>query len=429
MVRAKRGARRGRTVTLLVLLAFGTSIFSSCADGGSEDRTPQIVEALSIGDVDTLRTILKNTPSAVKARDRDKKTFLHLCGAHPVMSGAYMKRAFKESRNIEQDFKNWRANSKVMAELLISYGANVNAKDVFSRAPLHVTAGSGNIEVAKVLLENRADVNAKDIFGSTALHIVASVGNTGFARCLIDNGADVNARDRFGTPLTTAAENHRDMVELLLNSKADVHMKTKDGFAPIHLAGSRDIAQLLFARGAMLETKGYEGRTPLHQAAMRNRPDIVEWLCARGVNVNAVDSAGETPLTISLSQPDTEAAIQNNAETIRILVSYGADINCRTREGKTVLHNAVARKRKDVIDLLLKRGGDINSRDKYGYTPLHWAVSSKSKEMVQLLVDHGADVNARNLQGKTPLYYTWGGSGKDREIAEILKSRGGTGGS
>jgi ankyrin repeat protein len=232
----------------------------------------------------------------------------------------------------------------------------------------------------------------------------------------------------FGTPLTAAAENHRDMVELLLLNKANVHMKTKDGFTAIHLAGNKEIAQLLFAYGAMLETTGYEGRTPLHQAAMRNRSDIVEWLCAKGVNVNALDSAGETPLIISLSQPDTEAAMKNNAETMRILIGYGADISCRTREGKTLLHNAVARKRKDVIDLLLEHGADINARDKYGYTPLHWAVSSKSKEMVKLLVDHGADVNVKNLQGKTPLYDTWGGSEVDREIAEILKDRGGTGG-
>ena len=214
-----------KPATLLILLAFGISIWTSCVEVGSENQAPQIVEAISIGDVDALRTILKNTPSAVKTRDQDKKTFLHLCGAHPVLSRVYVNRTIKESRNVEQDYKNWQANSKVMAELLISYGANVNAKDAFSRTPLHVTASSGNLEVAKVLLENKADVNAKDMYNSTALHSVASNGNTAFARYLIEKGADVNARDRFGTPLTAAVEDHRDMVKLLLNNKANVHMK------------------------------------------------------------------------------------------------------------------------------------------------------------------------------------------------------------
>jgi hypothetical protein len=160
---------------LLVLFAFGISIATSCVGVSSEDQAPQIVEAIATGDVDTLRTILKSNPSAVKARDRDRKTFLHLCGAHPVLSSAYVKRAFKGSSNIDQDFKDWQANSKAMAELLISYGADVNAHDVFFRTPLHVTAGSGNLEVAKVLLENKADVNARDMGSSTALNIVASL--------------------------------------------------------------------------------------------------------------------------------------------------------------------------------------------------------------------------------------------------------------
>ena len=317
-----------------------------------------------------------------------------------------------------------------MAELLISYGANVNDKDAFSRTPLHVTASSGNLEVAKVLLENKAYVNAKDMYNSTALHSVASNSNTAFARYLIEKGADVNARDRFGTPLTAAVEDHRDMVKLLLNNKANVHMKNKDGFAPIHIAGNKDIAQLLFAHGANLDATGYEGRTPLHQAAMRNRADIVEWFCAKGVNVNAVDSVGETPLSISLSQPEnSETAIKNNAETIRILINYGASINHRTREEGTLLHKAIDRKRKDVIDIFFSNTVLTSMlKINMGRTPLHWAVSSNSKEMVELLVDHGADVNAKNLQGKTPLYYAWGRSGVDREIAEILKGHGGTGG-
>ena len=232
--------------------------------------------------------------------------------------------------------------------------------------------------------------------------------------------------DRFGTPLISAVEDHRDMVELLLNNKADVHMKTRDGFAPIHLAGNKEIAQILFGHGAELEMSGYDGRTPLHQAAMRNRYDIVEWLCAKGCKVNAVDADSQTPLTIAISQPgDTEYAKKNSAETIRILLKYGADVNYRTKEGQTLLHGAVLRGREDLVDLVLQHGADINAKDKYGYTSLHLAVSHKNKEMVELLVARGADVNAKNLQGRTPLYDTWGGSNVDVQMAEFLKKHGG----
>ena len=414
-----------KTAFMVMLLFMELSIVARDVAAVSEkpsalEISRAVATAIAAGDIDALKTILKSNPSAAKIRDRAKRTPLHYCAEKPVIISA------TPNPHIDGDHRNWLANSKVMAEVLIAHRADVNARDDYNRTPLHYTANSGNMEVAKVLLENKADIDAKGIHSSTALHIVAWNGNTAFARLLLEKGANVNGRDKFGTPLIAAVEDHRDMVELLLNNKADVQMKSRDGFAPIHLAGNKDIAQLLSDHGAELDTKGYEDRTPLHQAAMRNRNDIVEWLCAKGVKVNTVDSDGHTPLTIAISQPTgTEGARRNSIETIRILLRYGADVSYRNKEGQTILHDAVRRGREDIVDLLLRHGADINAKDKYGYTSLHWAVSRKNRDMVELLVARGADVNARNLQGRTPLYDTWGGSSVDVQIAEILKSHGG----
>jgi ankyrin repeat protein len=414
-----------KTASVVMLLFIGLSIGAPEVAAVTEKRSAleisqAMATAIAAGDVDALSKILKSNPSAVKIRDRNKRAPLHYCAERPIIISADQK------PHIDRDDRNWLTNSKVMAEILIAYKADVNAKDDFHHTPLHSAASSGNIEVAKVLLANKADVNAKDLYSSTALHTVAWNGNIAFARLLIENGANVNAVDKFGTPLIAAIEDHRDMVELLLNNKADVQIRKPDGFSPIHLAGNKDIAQLLLAHGAKLETPGYHGRTPLHQAAMRNRNDVAEWLCTKGVKVNVVDSDGQTPLIVAISQPGgTEYATTRSMETIRILLRYGADVSYRDKEGRTLFLDAVRRDRKDIVDLLLKHGADINAKDKYGYTSLHWAVSSKNKEMVELLVARGADVNARNLQGRTPLYDTWGGSSVDIQIAEILKNHGG----
>jgi ankyrin repeat protein len=392
-----------------------------------ENMPDGVAQAIATGDIDTLRTILQSTPTAVQARDSDGRTPLHYCGEKPVIRGLYMRQVGKPARNWEQDHKNWLANSKDTADLLLSYGAGVNARDVFSRTPLYFAAITGNIEVAKVLLANKADVNATDKYSRTALHSAAFNGRTAFAKLLIQNGAKVNARDKYGTPLTAAVEKHRDMVELLLNNKADVQMKNGEGFAPIHLAGDKEIAQLLLAHGAKLETIGHRGRTPLHQAAARNRNDIVEWLCSKSVKINTVDLDGQTPLLIAISQTGgTEDYNRNSLETIRILLRYGAEVNYRDKEKQTLLIIAVRTRREDLVNVFLEHGADINAKDKYGKTSLHWAVSLKNKEMVELLVTRGADVNARDLRGRTPLYDTWGGSSADVQISEILKSRGGT---
>jgi len=409
------------------LMFLGMSIWATQVQAAAKMPSVQgVARAIATGDINALKTMLKRSAAVVKTRDYDGRTPLHYCGERPQIPNLYTRWAGKKARSFEQDYEKWLASSKGMAELLLSYGADVNATDVFFRTPLHYAASTGNIEVAKVLLANRADVNAKDRFySSTALHLAALSGNTSMAKLLIENGAEVNAKDKFGTPLTTAV-GHRDMVALLLNNKADVQMKDGDGFAPLHHVENKEIAQLLLAHGAKLDTTGYEGRTPLHQAAMRNRNDIVEWLCSKGANVNAVDSDGRTPLIIAISQSVDNTDAKTRTETIRILLRYGADLSYRDKDGWTLLHHAVRESNEDLIDLLLKRGAEINAKDKYGYTPLHWAVTNKDKKMVELLVSRGADVNARNLQGNTPLYDTWGGSDVDVQIAEILKSRGGT---
>lgn len=418
----KRSAKK--SALIIIMLSFGFFLREMDAEAlfgrsSSLESSRIIAIAIAAGDSESLKSILKRNPSAVKSRDRDQRTPLHYCADRPIIPS-------EDNSHIDQDQRNWEAQCKSMADILLAYGADVNARDAFSMSPLHYAARSGNIEVAKVLLNHKADVNARENYNSTPLHIAAWNGNTEFARLLIGKGANVNAQDKFGSPLIAAIEEHRDMVELLLKSKADVRIKNPDGFAPIHLSGNKDISQLLFAYGAKLDTVGYQGRTPLHQAAMRHRNDILEWLCMKGAQVNAIDSDSLTPLMSAISQHgNTEVARRESMKTIRILLRYGADVNYRNRDGRTILHDAVGDGREDLVDILLKYGASINAKDKYGYTPLHWSVSSKNKKMVELLVNRGADVNARNLQGHTPLYDTWGGSKVDVEIANILKSHGG----
>lgn len=80
-----------------------------------------------------------------------------------------------------------------VADLLIAFGANINAKDKFyGETPLHQTiaagefAPRGHLEVAQLLIDRGADVNAKDANGLTPLdHAKRYAPNAGLLQLLL----------------------------------------------------------------------------------------------------------------------------------------------------------------------------------------------------------------------------------------------------
>ena len=58
----------------------------------------------------------------------------------------------------------------------------------------------------------------------------------------------------------------------------------------------------------------------------------------------------------------------------------------------------------DTVRLLINYGADVTAQDETLRTPLHLAAFSGSTETVQLLIEHGADVTAQDRRKKTPLH-------------------------
>ena len=107
---------------------------------------------------------------------------------------------------------------------LLARGALVNSP---SENPQHVTplisaTARQNLEIARLLITHGADVNARQINDFTAMHNAAQNGQIEMAELLLAHGAEINARSRDGkTPLTFALEKgHREMVEYLKERRA-----------------------------------------------------------------------------------------------------------------------------------------------------------------------------------------------------------------
>ena len=95
-------------------------------------------------------------------------------------------------------------------------------------------------------------------------------------------------------------------------------------------------------------------------------------------------------------QPLGLAVFFGHADTARVLVDAGADVNSASRNDFKVapLHSACAAQdpeaRYELAKLLLEHGADPNARQKDEFTPLAEAEQVGDERLRRLLVEHGA---------------------------------------
>ncbi|AFM26604.1 ankyrin repeat domain-containing protein [Desulfomonile tiedjei] len=92
-----------------------------------------------------------------------------------------------------------------------------------------------------------------------------------------------------------------------------------------------------------------------------------------------------------------------NSELMKLLLERGADINAKSKRGRTVLTYAAGSCATDIVKYFLDNGADINVREITGDTALILASCELCCDTVKVLLDRGADVNAKNAVGFTAL--------------------------
>ena len=142
-------------------------------------------------------------------------------------------------------------NQAAAVALLIQNGAVVDSRDRFGFTPLMAALSfpPEGFDAAEMLISAGADLNAKDKADQlTALHWAAGRGRLNVARFLIEKGADINVRSGTeGTPLHEAVWRRRlEMIGFLVESGADINFANRDGDTPVDLArGNAEVLKLL----------------------------------------------------------------------------------------------------------------------------------------------------------------------------------------
>jgi ankyrin repeat protein len=74
-------------------------------------------------------------------------------------------------------------------QLLLEFGAAVNAPGPKGKTALHYAAAAGHLKTMTVLLDNGADPRLKDVQGNTALDLARSAGKSHAVTLLLERGA------------------------------------------------------------------------------------------------------------------------------------------------------------------------------------------------------------------------------------------------
>lgn len=101
--------------------------------------------------------------------------------------------------------------------------------------------------------------------------------------------------------------------------------------------------------------------------------------------------------------PLVEAALNQDAKTVRALLHQKADVNTPASDGSTALLWAAHWNDTEAADLLLQAEADANAANDFGMTPLSQACKNGSAAIVRLLLKSGAKPNTAIDTGETPL--------------------------
>ena len=377
-----------------------------------------------------------------------------------------------------------------IVNLLLEHGADVNKQDgsgksalitflelMISRWPQNsqasISAEAKDLNVFRSMLLAGGDANMiSKSNGHSTLHIASSFGICDIMMELIQHGANCNQLTSSGkSSLDLACEKaHEGAVELLLKNGAELNNRSVHSSYKVHgsslsampvlctaaKSGSETIVKLLLQHGASVNDSDKNGNTALHLATSNA---VIRTLLNAGANVNAKNDNGETALSVVCEKQQGDAhmvetflkfkadpnvafplhaACQNDdTDTVRLLLAYGADANLVKESTSSELDTLVIRGmwmcarqtpvkvikpaplciackngNAAIVDCLLANGAAVTFADSEQNTPLHFAIEGLGEQVnsegydpiVTLLLEHDAPVNVVSSRGETPLY-------------------------
>ncbi|KAK8929334.1 Ankyrin-3 [Metarhizium anisopliae] len=287
------------------------------------------------------------------------------------------------------------AGNAAVVELLLDVGAEHCVRNSQGKQPLHLAVERGDADVVEMLLSKGADIDARDNQNVSPLLLIVNRKDTKMLEMVLEShpGVDIGSK-QLPTEKTVLQECcfNPEATKLLLERGANAMTRSNSNVVhAVFQAATGDGAEtirLYLDAGFQPDCTGDDGGSILNVAAFYGPLATVQLLVERGADVNAADKKGTAPIH--------RAAMRDTPEIVEYLLHQGADL-----EEITALCAAIREGSIDIIKLLVEAKADVGS--KRGM-PERLAIEKNRRDILEILVDHGV---VPGRPGQRLLGYLW----------------------
>ncbi|KAL4785637.1 ankyrin repeat-containing domain protein [Aspergillus varians] len=269
--------------------------------------------------------------------------------------------------------------------------------------PLMAASLRGHFEIVQLLVSTGIDFNR---FGPQ--NIVALYENKTpdykIYQYLIDNGLNINHVYLHGNTLLHEVFHLRagnlsvSDVAHLLDNGLDPARNNNSGYSPLYYAihtGEYEIevVTLLLDRGAQADQPCGGGLHPLHVAATASAIQVIHLLLQKGVDPNARDAGGMTPISCIGDVQDDD--LPDQVDVLTTLLNAGASLTVSPESTSRLLLRALLYKWEGCVDLIRDSPQALNNEIAcHGAMFLAVTASGDVPRMKQMLKSFRLNVNA-----------------------------------
>lgn len=336
---------------------------------------------------------------------------------------------------LQEEHLSNQCTSYLFFKALCHHDIDLSITNNKGESAFSMAVNSLRIEIIHLLLENNINPNITNENGETALSLIAVKGSKykDIVLLLINYGADPNIPDK----------NHQTIIEKLIDIElffsnhkklpiklrheisetndnyigllkdilqhAEVNMRKLNSkkmpyiFEAAHYANI-PLIKLLSYFGTDINQVGENGLNILYYLMHENENvtndkklkqyyESLRVIISLGADVNARDDYGGIVLH--------KAILSNDIQTVKILIDYGADLSAIDNRGRNMIHNAVWKAKTKILRLIDSKNKKlINNEDKFGVLPIHYAAFLGYTDLVLELINLGSHVNSQKTKGQ-----------------------------